>query len=230
MRPVLPLAGLALIGLMVLFGATEAHALCVPDLSLRSNQSGDDYAVALVDSLCRAKQGLTRSIIVATDDAHAILYKITNAEYVRHARVLQEAKLPVMSHVTLGLVLGVITVVLLPIVLRIVSGLLEIGMPLMVGYVFRTITICQSPPCLSRQECTGGSFLRDGRGLRRCLFGMYVPIDVIQHGFRHGRWTLPNNWHDDAPCRYCSEDEVVNEYLVALCGGSPRRCRLSGGR
>jgi hypothetical protein len=79
MRPVLLLAGLALIGLTVLFGATEAHALCVPDLSRRPNESAADYAVALVDSLRWAKQGLTRSTIVATDDVHAMLYKIKTA-------------------------------------------------------------------------------------------------------------------------------------------------------
>jgi hypothetical protein len=127
-----------------------------------------------------------------------------------------EANLPVMQQVTLGLVLAVITIVMLPIVLRIVSGFLEIGMPLMVGYVFSnyyysSVAALPIPAgmhwwvifCVMVGACIVA------------FFGMYVPIAFIQHGFRHGRWTLPNNWHDDAPCRYCSQDEVVNEYLMA---------------
>jgi hypothetical protein len=127
-----------------------------------------------------------------------------------------EAKLPVMLHVTLGIVLGVITIVLLPIVLRIVVGLLEIGMTIVIGYVFTNYYYSSVAAALVPAGkhwwvtfcvIVGTSIV--------AFFGLYILIVLIQHGFRHGRWTLPNNWHDDAPCRYCSQDEVVNEYLMA---------------
>jgi hypothetical protein len=126
-----------------------------------------------------------------------------------------ETDVPLVLQIVLGLVLAVITIVLLPIVLRIVSGLLEIGMPLLVGYVFSNYyySSVAALPIPAGMHWWVTFCVMVGACIVAIL-GMYVPIAFIQHGFRHWRWTLPNNWHHDAPCRYCSEDEAVNEYLV----------------
>jgi hypothetical protein len=110
-----------------------------------------------------------------------------------------------------AIVLALITLVLFPILLRIVATLLEIAMFLGVAYA---LTSYAFPAWQLFSQQWWIAYAGVAVVCAASWMGLYVLMAYIQHPFRHGQWTVPANFDDAVSCRACDEDETVNTYVL----------------